>query len=185
MRRVLVLTIVMATMLALAAPVSAKVKERQAEGGTMFTLNPTCDPSLADPATACDLDLGTGILTLTLLNPGTKTGTFKGTQLLTADFLLNVFTNEFTYSGTVVFNGRVKACGVGTVVMDVVGEGFLDADGNATFIVNDQTINPALSTLPIEGILREPGFLPTDPETGVGSGDYEGEYTCDHSGSDS
>lgn len=177
MRRILVLGIAMAMMLALAAPAVAKVKTRQAEGSTMFTLNPTCDP-----ASTCAFDPETGILTITLLNPGMKTGTFKGTQLLTADFLLNAFTNEFTYSGTVVFNGRVKACGVGTVVFDVVGNGFLEEDGTANFVVNDQTIIPAGTTLPIEGILREPGALPTDPETGVGFGSYEGEYTCDHSG---
>ena len=167
-------------MLALAVPASAKVKERAAEGSTTFTLSPTCDP-----ASTCAFDAGTGVLTITLLNPGTKTGTFKGTQLLTADFKLNVFTNDFTYSGTVVFNGRVKACGVGTVVLDVVGSGFLQEDGTANFVVNDQTIIPAGTTLPIEGILREPGALPTDPVTGVGFGSYEGEYTCDHGGSGS
>jgi hypothetical protein len=95
---------------------------------------------------------------------------------------LDTTDGSFVMIGTVVFNGRVKACGVGTVVFDAYGEGFLDETGNAVFEVNSETVNPVGTTLPISGQLNSPGALPADPDTGVGSGPYSGEYSCDHSG---
>lgn len=162
----------------LVVPASGAAKVRTAEGGGVFTLNATC-VAFGDPP--CAFDEETGDLTITLSNPGTTTGTFKGTQLLTADFVLNVFTQTFEMDGTIVWNGRVKACGVGTIVYDVVASGFLDEFGTANFEVNLQTINPIGTTLPISGFLSLPGPAPTDPDTMMGAIDYTGEYICDHS----
>jgi hypothetical protein len=177
MKRYAVVAAVVGLIMLIAAPAPASVKTRAAEGTTTFTLNPQCTPGVD-----CELDLDTFEMTIPLLNPATKTGTLKGNQLLTADFRLNVITNTFVMEGTVVFNGRVKACGVGTVVFDAYGEGYLMEDGSAFFEVNSETVNPAGTTLPITGVLNSPGALPTDPDTGIGSGPYAGEYECNHSG---
>lgn len=179
-RKFSMMTLVLAMTMGLASPASADAKVRTAEGGGFFTLNPTCAP-FGDPA--CDFNPETGVLNITLSNPGTTTGTFKGTQLLTADFLLNTADNSFEMYGTIVWNGRVKACGVGTIVYDVVASGFLDETATANFLVNRQTINPTGTTLPIEGFLDLPGASPTDPDTMMGAIDYTGEYLCDHSNS--
>jgi len=163
----------MAMLLALAAPTSAKVKEREAKGTTAFTLvinNPEVD-----------LDADPPIFTAQLDNPGTKTGTFKGTQLYSVDYVQNLVDNTFTVEGTVVFFGRVKACGYGLVIFDVSGHGVIldDGAGAADFFVQDQTVSGG--TLPLEGWISETG-------TGVSTGDatgtieYEGSYSCDHSG---
>lgn len=177
MKRLAVLMMVVGLVMGIAAPASADVKTREASGTTTFTLNPQCTPGVD-----CAFDPDTGVITIELLNPATKTGTFKGTQLLTADFLLDTTDGSFVMVGTIVFSGRVKACGVGTVLFDAYGEGFLDETGNAVFEVNSETVNPVGTTLPISGQLNSPGALPTDPDTGVGSGPYSGEYSCDHSG---
>lgn len=162
--------------MAMAAPASAAVKTRDASGTTTFTLNAQCTPGVD-----CEVDPVTGVVTVPLLNPATKTGTFKGTQVLTADFLVNTTDGSFEMIGTVVFNGRVKACGVGTVVFDAYGSGYFDQAGVPVFEVNSETVNPAGTTLPISGQLNSPGALPSDPVTGVGSAPYSGEYSCDHS----
>jgi hypothetical protein len=177
MKRIAVVAVVVGLMMAMAAPAPAKVKSRNAEGTTTFTLNPQCTPGVD-----CEIDFDTFVMTIPLLNPATKSGTFKGTQVLDADFMLNVVDNTFVMEGTIVFNGRVKACGVGTVVFDAYGAGYLMEDGSAYFEVNRETVNPAGTTLPITGVLNSPGALPTDPETGIGSGPYTGEYECNHSG---
>lgn len=177
MKRLAVLALAVGLIMGMAAPASAKVKTRDASGTTTFTLTPQCDPEVN-----CEFDLATGVITIPLLNPATKTGTFKGTQLLTADFMLNTNDGSFVLIGTVVFTGRVKACGVGTVVFDAYGEGSLDQDGTAVFAVNSETVNPVGTTLPISGQLDSPGALPTDPETNIGSAPYTGEYSCNHSG---
>ena len=176
MKRPFALAMVVGLIVALAVPAFANGKIREASGTTTFTLNPQCTPGVD-----CAIDPETGVLTIPLLNPATKSGTFKGTQVLTADFLLNTTDGSFVMTGTVVFNGRVKACGVGTVVFDAYGEGFLDETGTAVFEVNSETVNAAGTTLPISGQLNSPGALPTDPDTGVGSAPYSGEYACDHS----
>lgn len=174
--RIALIALMLGLVMAMAAPVSAKTKTREASGTTTFTLNPQCTPGVD-----CAFDPETGVMTIELLNPATKVGTFKGTQVLTADFLLDTNTGRFEMFGTVVFTGRVKACGVGTIVFDAYANGFLDQNGTAVFQVNSETVNPAGTTLPISGQLNSPGALPTDPNTGIGSGPYTGEYSCDHS----
>lgn len=177
MKRLAILAMAVGLLMAVAAPASAKVKVREAEGTTTFTLNALCTPGVD-----CAFDPVTGVMTLELFNPATKTGTFKGNQLLIADFLIDTTNGTFQMIGTVVFNGTVRACGVGTVVFDAYGEGYFDEMGTAVFLVNTETVNPVGTTLPITGELNSPGALPTDPETGIGSGDYTGQYACDHSG---
>ncbi len=172
MRRFILLATAMAILLALAGPASAKVKTRDAEGVTEFTLVASCEPFV-------DCVIEDGFLFASLQNPGTKTGTFKGTQLYTVDFVLNLADFSFTVEGSVVFTGTVKACGHGTVIFDVIGSGFLEADGTANFVVQDQTVSGG--TLPLQGTISETGTGTTNSD-GTGSIDYVGSYTCDQRG---
>ncbi len=178
MRRLLVGVLSFALILVLAPPSAAKVKERDAEGTTSFMLNPTCDPS---PGGNCPFDPDTGILELGLSNPGMKVGTFKGTQRFDGTLFINVFNGTFTMTGSVVFEGRVKACGHGTVEFDVTGSGFLTEEGSGAFFeTNEQTI--VGGTLPIEGVVRELGAGTGNEDGTAGTLPYEGEYTCDQRG---
>jgi hypothetical protein len=73
MKRPAVLMMVLGMLTAaIAAPASADVKTRDASGTTTFTLNPQCTPGVD-----CAFDPDTGVITIELLNPATKTGTFK------------------------------------------------------------------------------------------------------------
>ena len=104
-------------------------KVRQAEGNTLYTLNFTCDPTFSG-GPPCEFVGTTGppecnagqpggqaldpcILRITGVNAQTWSGTYKGTGVFAFNFDLNLITNEFTSTGTQIFNGRVKAAVVG------------------------------------------------------------------------
>lgn len=162
----------------LAAPSTAAVKEREAAGVTSFMLNPTCDPS---PGGNCPFNLETGILELGLSNPGMKVGTFKGSQVFNGTLFINTNDGSFEMTGSVVFTGRVKACGHGTVEFDVVGSGFLTDQGSGAFFeTNEQTI--VGGTLPLDGVVRELGAGTGNADGTAGTLEYVGEYTCDQRG---
>lgn len=177
-RRFFVAALASTLVFAMAAPSAAKVKEREAEGVTSFQLMPTCDPT---PGGNCPFDISTGILELGLANPGVKVGTFKGTQLFEGTLFINTADGTFTMTGSVLFEGRVKACGHGTVEFDVTGSGRLTEEGaGAFFETNEQTI--VGGTLPIEGIVRELGAGTGNADGTGGTLQYEGEYSCDQRG---
>jgi len=158
------------------------VKEREATGVTSFTLNPTCDPTPGAEVGACDFNPETGILSLGLSNPGVKVGTFQGSQLFEGTLFISVADGSFTMTGTVVFEGRVKACGHGTVEFEVDGSGFLTpgVGGGADFVTNTQTI--VGGSLPIEGALSELGVGTGNEDGTAGTLDYAGQYSCDQRG---
>jgi len=180
MKRLLVTVLVATLVLTLAIPGAAAVKERQAEGVTSFMLNPTCDPTFSgDPGTWCPIV--DGEVLLGLANPGSKTGTIKGSQLFEG-VLAIASDGSLTMTGSVVFTGRVKACGYGTVEFDVAGSGFLTPGqgSGAFFETNEQTI--VGGSLPIEGVVRELGNGTGNEDGTAGTLEYEGEYTCDQRG---
>lgn len=180
MRRILLLTIAMALMFALAAPGSATVRDRQAKGTTTFTLIVTCNPG-PPIAGVPDCVIEGTTLFITISNPGAKTGTFKGTQVFDATVAISLLDpTRFTFTGTTVFTGKVKACGSGTVIFDTNGSGSFDANGDAIFDVNDATVSGG--TLPMEGTFSELGNQAPTNDAGMGSIDYEGSYTCDKRG---
>jgi len=180
LRKILVLVLAMTMVLTVAAPSGAKVKEREANGVTSFMLNPTCDPTPGAEFGACPF--ADGILALGLSNPGVKVGTFKGSQLFEGTLFITVENGSFTMTGTVVFEGRVKACGHGTVEFEVDGSGFLTpgVGGGANFITNTQKI--VGGSLPIEGALSELGVGTGNEDGTAGTLDYAGDYSCDQRG---
>jgi hypothetical protein len=110
-----------------------------------------------------------GNVFLTALNPGTKTGTFTGTQV--ADFTLVLFKDgTFNFEGIVTFTGTVEGCGSGTVVFRSEGKGFVLPDGSAMITRDHQQTLFGQGTLPVHASLDEVGAGTTLP--------YTGEYHC-------
>jgi len=110
-----------------------------------------------------------GNVFVSALNPGTKTGTFAGTEV--ADFILVVFKDgSFNFEGIITFTGTVAGCGTGTVVFRVEGAGFLLPDGTAVITRNHQHTLFGQGTLPVHASLDSLGVGTTLT--------YTGEYHC-------
>jgi hypothetical protein len=110
-----------------------------------------------------------GNVILTALNPGTKTGTFTGSQV--ADFTLVTFKDgTFNFEGIITFTGTVADCGTGTVVLRSEGAGFVLPDGSAVITRDHQHTLFGQGTLPVHASLDEAGAGTTLP--------YTGEYQC-------
>jgi hypothetical protein len=110
-----------------------------------------------------------GNVFLSALNPGTKTGTFAGTQV--ADFRLWLFKDgSFNFQGPLTFTGTVAGCGTGTIVFHTEGTGFLLPDGTAVITRGHQHTLSGQGTLPVHASLDS---------LGVGTTlSYTGEYHC-------
>lgn len=156
MRRVILLVLVIGSALPLAATASA-ASPLPASGVETFVPTFTGERG-AD-----------GNTFLTAVNPGTKTGTFAGTQV--ADFTLVLFKDgSFNFEGLVTFTGTVAGCGTGTVVFRAEGKGFLLPDGNAVITQDHQHTLSGQGTLPVHASLDV---------LGVGTTlSYTGEYRC-------
>jgi hypothetical protein len=174
-------TLVAGGLMAAMTPGVAVGQTESAEGTTTFTTNVTCEVGQGSPLSlpACEVDEATGVGTLTLLNPASRTGTFEGVEIFDGEVALNLATGEFSHSGLVLFSGTVEGCGAGTVFFDTSGEGTHDADGVATFTSKLYTVVPG-GTLPIEGTLDESGTEVMNGD-GTATQGYIGTYTCDAS----
>lgn len=150
MRRLLVLAIAMGMLIAMSAPASA-AKPEEAYGTETFVLTPGCNTPVFGPPQPGLPDCRTadGNVFFTLLNPGTKTGTFTGTQFFEGHGVL--FKNlDFVYNGIITFEGTVEGCGTGTVVFYNEGKGNL-ATGLSR---NVQHVLPGKSTVKVQAKLE-------------------------------
>lgn len=164
MRRITVLTIAMAMMLALASPASAG-RPMEATGVETFQLTPTCSSILGEIPGAPDCRTGNGNTFLTLLNPGTKSGTFEGSQLYEGH--VTIFKNgDFTLRGFVTFTGTVEGCGDGTVVFWNEGSGNL-----ATGLTRNHQVATGRGTLNVHANLH---LFAVGPD----SNEITGSYHC-------
>jgi hypothetical protein len=110
-----------------------------------------------------------GNVFVTALNPGTKTGTFSGSQV--GDFRLWIFKDGgFNFEGIITFTGTVAGCGTGIVVFRVEGTGFLLPDGTAVITRDHQHTLFSEGTLPVHASLDSVGVGTTLT--------YTGEYHC-------
>lgn len=166
MRRTLVLIFAAVFVFALAAPVSA-AKPMPVTGTETFVLSPTCNPGPAfgfPPPTTCRT-AGPNVF-MGLANPGSRTGTFTGTQFF--DGKVNLKANgDFTYRGILTFEGTVAGCGEGTVVFFNQGAGNL-----ATGLTSNHQV-----TLAGRGTLGVHANLNLEP-SGPDTNDIFGTYHC-------
>jgi hypothetical protein len=110
-----------------------------------------------------------GNLFFTALNPGTKTGTFSGSQV--ADLRFWIFKDgAFKFEGIITFTGTVAGCGTGTVVFHAEGTGFLLPDETPVITRDHQHTLFGQGTLPVHASLDLLGVGTTLT--------YTGEYHC-------
>lgn len=186
MRRTVVVAIATMLMLALAVPAMAggnKRHNQEAEGFETFFLNPTCSSVLLPPNDFPECEAANGFVSVTVSNPGSRTGTFEGTQHYEGTLMVNEETLDFAGDGILTFTGTVPSCTgdkVGTVVF------YGEAAGNfATGLsLNLQETVKQGGTLPVSASLELVAL--DDIAPGQGHNKITGVYSCNkgHHGRD-
>lgn len=178
MRRTFVLAIATMLILALAAPAMAggnKRHNQEAEGLEEYFLNPTCSSVLIPNPELPACELSDGFETITLSNPGSRTGTFEGTQHFEGRMSVNVETLDFVGDGYLTFTGTVPSC-----TGDKVGKLVFYNEVAGNFVtglsVNHQETVKQRRTLPVSASID----LVALPDIGPGQGQNEitGVYSC-------
>ena len=182
MRRTVVVAIATMLMLALAVPAMAggsKRHNQEAEGIETYLLSPTCS-SVLIPSELPDCELANGIESVTVSNPGSRTGTFEGTQNFEGTIKVNVDGSsadflDFVYDGILTFTGTVPSC-----TGDKVGKVVFYNEGAGNFATglaqNHQETVKQGGTLPVSASL-DLVALP-DLVTGQGQNGITGVYSC-------
>jgi len=144
MRRVLVLTVAMGTMLALAAPASAAKPQLASGTEQVLDFGLTFDPAG-----------NSGNTVITLANPGVRTGTFDGEQWFDG-FGVIFADGSSVFHGTIYFEGTVSECSdqPGTAIFKVTGK--VDAAGN---VYRNHQVTVGGGTLPVHAVLDVPGSI--------------------------
>ena len=153
--------------------------QTEGEGTTTYYGNVTCEFGQESPLglPPCEFDEEAGLLTFTMLNPGTTTGALEGMQVFDAVGVQNVADGSFSGSGLLFWSGTVEGCGAGTFYAETDFAGAPNADGVNDFSVNDFTIVPG-GSLPITGTFEARG---AEVPNGDGSATqaYRATYSCD------
>ena len=153
--------------------------QTEGEGTTTYYGNVTCEFGQESPLglPPCEFDEEAGLLTFTMLNPGTTTGALEGMQVFDAVGVQNVADGSFSGSGLLFWTGTVEGCGAGTFYAEGEFAGTPDADGVTTFSVNILTIVPG-GSLPITGAIDGTGTEVPNPD-GSATQTTTTTYTCD------
>lgn len=179
MRRTVVLAIATMLILALAAPAMAggnKRHNQEAEGFEQYFLTPTCSSAVVPIPGLPACELSDGIETLTISNPGSRTGTFEGTQHFEGTLKLNVETLDFVGDGYLTFTGTVPSC-TGDKVGKVVFYNEIVGNFVTGLSVNHQETVKQRRTLPVSASLDLVAM--PDIEPGVqGENEITGVYSC-------
>ena len=160
-----------------------------------FTLNATCDFGQGSSRSLppCETHARGTIPAITFSNPQTVSGAFDGIQVLNGTYVASPDGRTFSTSGTALFAGLIKGCGVGTVYFDYAGEGTINTDGSNGFGSDTHTVVPG-GTLAVAGSYEQRqgdgGMMNpyTRPETDVSNGDgtsnarSSGTISCDIQG---
>jgi hypothetical protein len=146
-------------------------------GVAVFALSAPASASSPLPATGVETFVSIftfekaadGNVFLSQQNPGTKTGTFTGTQLFEGTLVL-FKDGSFNFAQIITFTGTVAGCGTGTVVFRVEGTGLVLPDGSAMITRDHQHTLFGQGTLPVHASLDSVGVGTTLT--------YTGEYHC-------
>jgi hypothetical protein len=178
MRKRLTLGLVAGGLMAAMLP-GATVAQTEGESSTTYNANLTCEAGQGSPLglPPCEFDEEAGLLTFTMLNPGTTTGVFEGRQVFDGVGVQNIADGSFSGSGLLFWSGTVEGCGEGTYYAEGEFAGVGDADGVNTFSVNTLTVVPG-GSLPITGTWDGSG---TEVPNGDGSATQATTFTysCD------
>lgn len=168
----------MALALAIAAPASAEGRDRhhrEATGIELYTLTPTCSSFLIPTdGPDCEIDEN-GIMSVPVENPGSRTGTFEGTQLFEGTIEVDTATLDFEYTGVLTFWGTVPSCSG-----DREGKVVFHNEGSGNFIsglaLNHQETVRTGGTLPVSASLDL--IAKDNAPNGDGLNDITGVYSC-------
>jgi hypothetical protein len=132
--------------------------QTEAEGTDTYAENVTCEYGQGSAAAlpACEASEDGTILTLTFVNPQTRSGPFDGISVLDGTMVGNFAEATFEVSGSVFFAGEVEGCGEGTVLFDYAGSGIQDETGALIWETNMLTSVPG-GTLPVTATIDELG----------------------------
>ena len=177
MRRIVVVAIATMLMLALAVPAMAggnKRHNQEAGGHEQYLLNPTCSSALIGNPGLPACELSDGFEMITLSNPGSRTGTFEGTQHFEGTMKVNVETLDFVGDGFLTFTGTVPSC-TGDKVGKVVFYNEVAGNFLTGLSVNHQETVKQGRTLPVSASLD---LVAMPDEGGLGQNDITGVYSC-------
>lgn len=134
------------------------VAQNEGEYSITYNANFTCEFGQGSPLELppCEFDEGSGVATVTMLNPGATTGVLEGRQVFDGVAELNLADGTFSGRGSMFWSGAVEGCGEGSFFGEGEFAGGPDAGGATNFSVNNYTIVPG-GSLPITGTIDATG----------------------------
>ena len=132
--------------------------QTEGEINLSYSENMTCDFGQGSPMALppCEMSEDGTMMTLTFVNPQTRTGAFEGVSVLYGWLTGNFAEATFEAGGTTFFVGEVEGCGEGTVLFDWAASGVLDENGAPIWETNTLTSVPG-GTLPVTATTDELG----------------------------
>ena len=159
----------------------AAMAQTEGESTVVFGENVTCEFGQGSEAAlpACEASEDGTMLTITFLNPQTRSGLFEGISVLDGTLVGNFAEATFEVSGSVFFAGEVEGCGEGTVYFDYAGSGIQDESGALIWETNGLTSVPG-GTLPVTATIDELGTNEATPNgDGTSTLISTVTYSCD------
>jgi len=157
MKKRSIFTLLVGGLMAAMLPAAAAA---QMEGEIILTYseNTTCEfgQGSAQGLPACEMSEDGTMITLTFVNPQTRTGTLEGHSVLYGELHGNLAEATFEASGITFFAGEVEGCGAGTVYFDWAASGVQDETGGLIWETNTLTAVPG-GTLAITATTDELG----------------------------
>lgn len=157
MRKRSILSVLASGLMAAMLPMGAAA-QTEGEINLSYSENTTCDFGQGSPMALppCEMSEDGTMMTLTFVNPQTRSGAFDGVSVLYGTLMGNLAEGTFEAGGTTFFAGTVEGCGEGTVYFDWAASGVLVEDGSLLWETNTLTSVPG-GTLPVTATTDELG----------------------------
>ena len=157
MQKRTILSVLVGGLIAAMLPPAAAA-QTEADGAVTYAENMTCDfgQGSAMELPACEASEDGSVLSLTFINPQSRSGPFEGISVLDGVLVGNFADATFEVGGTVFFAGAVEGCGEGTVYFDYAGSGTQDESGALIGVPNLLPSIPG-GTLPVKATIDEIG----------------------------
>ena len=143
MRKRSIFTTIAGGLLAAMLPIAAAA-QTDGEITLTYSENMTCEygQGSAQALPPCEMSEDGTVLTLTFVNPQTRSGAFEGHSVLYGWLKGNFAEATFEAGGTTFFSGEVEGCGAGTAFFDWAASGVQDESGALIWETNTLTSVP-------------------------------------------